>query len=122
MAIQTIDSSDLINTGRTKINSNFTDLSENKSYGLEEVADDDEITITTGIAGWGYVMAGDNEEYSRFRFSSSGVVTLDSYTVNVTDSDSDGYLCIYDAGTGIAIKNRLGSSKKIRYEIYYLTP
>ena len=35
------------------------------------------------------------------------------------NTDTDGNACVYDAGSGIAIKNRLGSSKTIRYNINY---
>lgn len=85
----------------------------------EGVADDGEIIAPTVITGWGVVMAGDNEEYAYFRFKSDGTVTLQSTSANVVNTDTDGNLCIYDKGTGIAIKNRLGALKEIRYELKY---
>jgi hypothetical protein len=85
----------------------------------ETVADDAEIVIATGVSGWGECMAGDNEAFTHFTFTSAGVVTLYSDVGSVVNTDTDGNLCIYDAGSGIAIKNRLGSSKIIAFEINY---
>ena len=83
------------------------------------VADEAEITLDTGKIGWGTAMAGDNEELIKFRFTAAGVVTIISNTANAINTDTDGFLCVYDAGTGIAIKNRLGATKNIRYIINY---
>lgn len=84
-----------------------------------DVADDEEIVAPTGISGWGFVTAGDAEEYGQFIFKADGTVTLLQSSANVVNIDIDNKLCIYDAGSGIAIKNRLGATKKIRYEIKY---
>jgi len=104
----------------------FTDRTEQDSlYTIAEAsdfADNGEVAIQTAVAGWGQVMAGDNEEWAHFRFTSAGVVTLIDNSANVANSDSDTDLCIYDAGSGISIKNRLGSTKKVAYEINYYTP
>ena len=83
------------------------------------VADEAEITLATGKTGRGWAMAGDNEEYINFRFTAAGVVTVISNTANAVNTDTDGNLCVYDAGTGIAIKNRLGATKVIRYIVNY---
>ena len=86
------------------------------------IADDGEITLTTGRAGRGSAQIGDNEEYARFRFSSDGTVVVLEQSTNVAGTDTDGNLCIYDAGSGIAIKNRLGSQKRISCEVFYYVP
>ena len=83
------------------------------------VADEAEITLATGKTGRGWAMAGDNEEYINFRFTAAGIVTVISNTANAVNTDTDGNLCVYDAGNGIAIKNRLGATKNIRYIINY---
>jgi hypothetical protein len=87
----------------------------------ESVADESEISLDTGKAGRGWAMAGDNQEYIEFRFTVAGVVTVISNTANALNTDTDGNLCVYDAGSGIAIKNRLGSAKTIRYCVQYST-
>ena len=89
-------------------------------YMLEQsVADDTGIALPTGVAGFGQVMAGDNDEWIQVRFTSAGVVTSISASTNGVATDTDAKLCVYDAGSGIAVKNRLGSTKTIRFIFYY---
>jgi len=85
----------------------------------DTIADEAEITLDTAKAGRGWAMAGDNEEYIEFRFTAAGVVTVISNSANAINTDTDGFLCVYDAGTGIRIKNRLGATKTIRYIVNY---
>ena len=81
------------------------------------------ITLATGVAGWGEVMAGDNQEWASFRFSSDGTVTLIANTANVTTTvNTVDKLNIYDAGTGVVIQNNLGASKKVAININYFIP
>lgn len=83
------------------------------------LGDDKEILIQTGTAGWGFAMIGDNQEYGQFVWTSAGVVTLVNNSANTVAADTDAKFCIYDAGSGIAIKNRLGSTLTLRYELNY---
>jgi len=85
----------------------------------QALADDAEITIEAGTVGFGTVQAGDNEEWANFSWSSAGAVTLISSSDNVANTDADAKLCIYDAGSGPKIKNRLGASKTVRYLLNY---
>ena len=85
----------------------------------ESVADEAEILIATGTAGFGFVQAGDDEEWAQFTWKVDGTVNLVQNSTNVVNTDTDTNLCIYDAGTGIAIKNRLGATKVIRFNINY---
>lgn len=96
-------------------------VDDNAGGGLVEqsVNDESEITLDTGKTGWGQAMAGDNEEYIEFRFTAAGAVTVIANSANAVNTDTDGNLCVYDAGTGIAIKNRLGATKTIRYVVNY---
>jgi len=118
-----LDSVEIITSGQNRLSVNeagiFTFNGLTKEIDSASIDDDGEIILTTAVAGWGFVQAGDNEEYAQVAFTSAGVVTLIYNSTNVANTDSDGNLCIYDAGTGIAIKNRLGSTKTIRYEINY---
>lgn len=83
------------------------------------VADEAEITLATGVAGFGFAQAGDNEQWIQFSFTTDGVVTVIANSANAVNTDTDGNLCVYDAGSGIAIKNRLGGSKTVRYSVKY---
>ena len=82
--------------------------------------DDASVDLPDATNGWGYVMAGDNEEFARFRWTTAGVVTLDEQTANVNNTGADTDLCIYNAvGTQVSIKNRLGAPKVVKYLVHY---
>jgi len=95
------------------------DLTLGDIMDTDSVEDEAEITLDTAKTGRGWAMAGDNEEYIDFRFTAAGVVTVISNTANAINTDTDGNLCVIDAGAGIAIKNRLGATKIIRYVVQY---
>ena len=91
-------------------------------YMLEQsVADEGEIVFPTGVAGFGQVSAGDNDEWIQVTFTSAGVVTSIAASTNGVATDTDGKLCVYDAGSGIAVKNRLAATKMIRFVFYFTT-
>jgi hypothetical protein len=81
------------------------------------LADDAEVTVSTGKAGFGIVNIGDNQEDAYFTFSTTAV-TLRTNSANVANSDSDTNLCIYYSSGNLNIKNRLGSSLDVRYTIW----
>jgi hypothetical protein len=85
----------------------------------ETVADDGTVALATGVTGWGFVQAGDNEQWIQFAFTAAGAVSIIANSALGVNTDSDGCLCVYDGGDGIVIKNRLGGSKTVRYVIYY---
>lgn len=87
-----------------------------------ELGDDREIIIAKGKQGWGMVQAGDDETFTQFRFSSLGIVSLFNKTEKVANMDMDANLCIYNSENGIAIKNRLGTTKKLNFTINYSNP
>ena len=89
---------------------------------VSNIADDGEIVLAIGVAGWGQCMVGNNEEWGHFRFTAEGDVTLITNSANVVNTDTDDKFCIYDAGSGVAIKNRLSATKKIALDINYFTP
>jgi len=68
--------------------------------------------------GFGFIQVADNEEYAWFFFNKDGEVTLAVNSGNVDDADTDGYFCIYDDGDNVSLKNRLGSSRKLRYILW----
>lgn len=81
------------------------------------------ITLATGVAGWGEIMAGDNQEWASFRFSADGTVTLITNTANVSTTENTvDNLNIFDNGSGVKIQNNLGASKKVAVNIKYFTP
>ncbi len=70
--------------------------------------------------GMGNARIGDGEEYAFFAFSSAGVVTLISNSVNVsTTEDNDTKFNIFDAGGVVGFNNELGSTKELLV-VYWL--
>lgn len=109
----TVDADAVKTTGVRKQNDLTTrEISETLSSGSE-------ILIETGVAGWGIVHVGDDDEYAEFLWHSGGVVTLMESTDNIADTDTASNFCIYDAGDGIALKNNLGSDKELRAVLHY---
>jgi len=89
---------------------------------VTSLADDGLVTLPTAVAGWGQAMVANGAEWATFLFDTSGTVLLRESSTNVVNTNTDAKFCIYDAGAGIAIKNRLGSTKKVAIEIHYFTP
>ena len=95
-------------------------VGDNTVEAAANLPDGASIQLDPGKAGYGEIMAGDNLAWATFRFSSDGTVTVNDGTSNVINSDSAGYLCVYNVGGGVAIKNRLGSAYGARYSIKYM--
>jgi hypothetical protein len=83
------------------------------------LADDASTTVLAhaSTTGFLHVQAGDDDEWARCRFNSSGTVVLEANSANVANSDSDTDLCIYSTGGNLVIKNRLGSTKQVAYRV-----
>ena len=85
-------------------------------------ADDASIVLTNGIYGWGEVYAfnaGAIDEWAEFIISSDGAVYLKSNSTDVVNTDTDNKLCIFDNGSGVTIRNRLGGVRTIKYIIHH---
>ena len=87
--------------------------------GAFDLPDGAEEVLPIATAGFGFAQAGDNQEYALFAWKADGGVTLISNSANAVNTDTASKFCIYDAGSGIAIKNRLGSTLTIRYDLNY---
>jgi hypothetical protein len=73
-------------------------------------------------SGWGFISAGNNEEYAIFFVSGDGNVTLISNSTNVVaNSDTALKLCIGTAASQdpLTIKNNLGAAKQINLTFWY---
>jgi hypothetical protein len=85
-------------------------------------ADDASIILTNSISGWGEVYAfaaGVIDEWAEFIISSDGAVYLKSNSTDVVNTDTDNKLCIFDNGTGVTIRNRLGGQRTVKYIIHH---
>ena len=83
---------------------------------------DASIVLTNGISGWGEVYAfnaGAIDEWAEFIISSDGAVYLKSNSTDVVNTDTANKLCIFDNGSGVTIRNRLGGTRIIKYIIHH---
>jgi parallel beta-helix repeat protein len=85
----------------------------------KDLADDASVSLKSGSSGFGFAQIGDNREYALFSWTAAAAVTLIENSANAVDSDTDGKFCIFDDGTSIKIRNRLGSKLTLKYQLTY---
>lgn len=87
---------------------------------FNDVADDGSVSLPVSTSGgFGFAQAGDGEEYMYFSFTSAGVVTRVSYSTNAVATNTDDKFCVYDGGSVVTVKNRLGATKKVMILVWY---
>lgn len=94
----------------------------NSDKQMQAIDDSAKVSITIGAtSGWGFVMAGDKEEYAPFVFAASGdVVLLADASVNVSAvNDAANKLWIAGNGTVMEIGNNLGTAKNVAWELHF---
>lgn len=113
-------------TGDVAVNGDLTITGKlnGLAYNSDSVltADDAAIVLTNGISGWGEVYAfnaGAIDEWAEFIISSDGAVYLKSNSTDAVNTDTDDKLCIFDNGSGVTIRNRLGDARTIKYIIHH---
>ena len=88
--------------------------------GVVLLEDDEEISLEQ-YAGFGFAMIGDSQEYGHFTFASDATVTLlTDISANTVNTDTDAKFCIYQDTDTVKIKNRLGSTLPLLYDIKYV--
>lgn len=100
---------------------NFNDLLFGKlkiATFSQDVIDDGTIDLPNATCGIGFVSA-QGEEACLFTWTTAGAVSLVANTTNAVNTDTDTKLCVFDNGTYVRIKNRLGATKLIKYLIIY---
>jgi len=91
-------------------------------YYHDTLVDDQALSalITANSKGFGWIMAGNNQEFAQFRFGSSGGVTLINNSTNVTNTDTDANLNIYQSSNTLRVRNRLGVTMPVTIKIEYI--
>lgn len=122
-AIADINSSTLehVNTDSLTINSYFVCQGETLYVKKQLMVDDGTITMPANTTGYGDIVVNDGSTYVTFTWKVDGTVTLITNTADVDDADTDTKFCIYDSGTSIVIKNRLGAQYYARFNLHYST-
>jgi len=88
------------------------------------VADDGTIDLPAGVHGWGYIQTATSTTLDgaiNFRFDGNAVVTQTNTgdALNAAVADTDTKICVFDNGTSVRIKNRLGGSRSLFIQIYH---
>lgn len=91
------------------------------------LADDAEFDLPNYSGGFARILAGpvtgsSSVECLHICWGSDGVPLDLGSTTNTALADTDTFLCAYDNGTKVTIKNRLGSTKAIIFEVHYYEP
>ena len=87
-----------------------------------ELADDASFDLPDATSGFGFFQVGDGEEYAQISWDSAGVVTLIVNSANVVNTDTDTNFCLFDNGTQVRVRNRLGAAKKVIFKYNHWTP
>lgn len=84
------------------------------------LADNGTFAMESGRSGIAWVTFGDGEEYAWFSFTTGGVVTLITYSGNVTTvQGTNDKLNIYDAGTNVTLENTFTATKTLTIKVLY---
>jgi len=87
-----------------------------------ELADDASFDLPDASSGFGFFQIGDGEEYAQISWDSAANVTLLLNSANVVNTDTDTNFCLFDNGTAVRVRNRLGAAKKVIFRYNYWTP
>lgn len=112
----------IINSPTTTIDGNLIVNGLYYQSDITNLVNGDSIVLTNGISGWGEVYAfnaGAIDEWAEFIISSDGAVYLKSNSTDVVNTDTADKLCIFDNGSGVTIRNRLGGTRIIKYIIHH---
>jgi hypothetical protein len=87
------------------------------SYSNAAMPDDDIVKLPDATDGMGLAKCGVHSAY--FTTTAAGAVVILSGTTNVNSTDVDANLCIFDSGTDVTIRNRLGSAQVVKVVYWY---
>ena len=123
--VSNLSSSVSLNAGNINLIGSGVNISINNlsfTGALSGLVDDASVVLTSGIYGWGEVYAYNGstiDQWAEFIFNGDGTVYLKSNSTDVANTDTDSKLCIFDNGSGVTIRNRLGGARTIKYIIHY---
>ena len=80
-----------------------------------QLADDATLEETRALPFFGILGVEDDEEHAGYFGEANAAAQRVASTAYLDDADTDNYFCIYDAGTSVNYKNRLGSAKYLNH-------
>lgn len=92
--------------------------------GIVSLADDATLDLPVGVQGWGTISCGvssTQDGFIQFRFDGDAIVTqlASADALNAAIADTDTKICVFDNGTSVRIKNRLGGTRSVFINIYH---
>lgn len=108
-----------VTTDSLTVNSIVVIGGESVYIAKQSMLDDATIILPTATCGYGNIVVNDGTTWVNFVWTVAGVVTLVSNTADVDDADTDTLFCVFDSGTTVTIKNRLGATRNARLNLHY---
>jgi hypothetical protein len=101
-----------------------TRLSVTKEGNIDSVSleDGEVVNLPNDTTGNGFAQLSDNEAWAQFSWNLEGTPVLMTNSANVSDSDEADKLCFFrneNNENRVTIKNRLGATKELTYQINY---
>jgi hypothetical protein len=94
----------------------FTENGEQEGFFWEgALADDASQDLPDAVAGFVHVTFDEGAEWAICNITDAGVVSMPlQSSVNVDNADTDGKYCVFDNGTTVRVRNRIGSEKNVK--------
>ncbi|MDC1299925.1 hypothetical protein N8Z24_00300 [bacterium] len=77
--------------------------------------------LPTASAGFGFISVGDGEYYAQIQWATDGTVLLINNSADVEAINTIGKFCIFDNGTSVRVRNRLGSTVTVMFNYHFTT-
>ena len=82
------------------------------------VADDATVSLPDATSGFVLVNFDEGTDYAIASFTDAAVVTLVANSASVVNTDTDTKYCIFDGGTSVSVRNRIGAAKNIKIQCW----
>jgi len=83
------------------------------------MADDESHVIPSNMAGHGFVMSCDGGAWGEVIWNEAAEVTIIDSSGIFANTNTDGYLCVYDNGTSVIVRNRQDAAKRVHVDLKY---
>lgn len=88
----------------------FSEIMVNDSVGYD---------IPGNTRGWGFIVNGGGDIRALFSWNTSANVELEIKSGDIVNTDTTNRLCIFNNGTNVRVRNRLGSDQVISFWVWY---
>lgn len=78
------------------------------------VVDDGSIDLPDSVSGFVFITFDNGAEWVFCSITDAAVVSLIQKSSNVVNTDTDNKYCIFDNGTTVRVRNRIGTEKNVK--------